>query len=189
MIVYTIIAKETGDSLNFLLYLILTASSVLSVGDSDGWVKIEKPYQSAAFDHAGDEDNPDLWVVFSKQFGAEHFTVRFPEDPQYNYPSLGEMAAKAFKDGESYQLTVLSSSLEALDQRAKGLAAQPGVLWIESTQSSSCVRDILYQTEGKWVREHLLLTPHHLYIFQTTSPNFQSEGHQYFIQSLEFSSS
>ena len=110
--------------------------------------------------------------------------IRFPEDPKYTCSSSDELEATASKDGSVYRLTVLESSLEALDARAKEIALQPGVELIAAERASPRTFDCHYRIEGKWVWEHLYLTPHHLYAFQTKSDSFQRENHEYFIHSL-----
>jgi hypothetical protein len=170
--------------LNILFGYFIALSSLFATPDANGWAAVEKPRTDSAFEHAGDEDDPSIWVIFSKRLGAESFMVRFPEDPKYTYHSPDELEMTASRGAESYRLTVLESSLEALDQRAKAIALQPGILHVESERTSATTLDLHYQRSGKWVWEHLYLTPHHLYIFQTKSDFIRGDSHSYFIHSL-----
>ena len=152
--------------------------------DEQGWALVERP-QKNSFEHAGDEDDPSIWVIFSKKLGKENFMVRFPEDPLYSHPSEGEMELASSKEGISYRLHIReAASLEELERRSKEIAMQPGILLIEAKRVAVDTLDLLYQTEGKWVWERLHLTPHHLYVFQTKNEVFQSDGHRYFIKSF-----
>lgn len=170
--------------MKFLIGISLFLSSLFATPDSSGWVAVERPVKSS-IDHAGDEDDPDIWVIFSKKMGADSFMVRFPEDPKYTYLPNGDLEMTASKEGNSYRLTVQEGSLESLEERAKAIAVQPEILLVEATRSSADTLDILYRQEDKWVWEHLFLTPHHLYIFQTKSLDLQGDGHRYFIQSFD----
>lgn len=158
-----------------------------TVPDSAGWVEVERPARANSFERSGDEDDADIWVIFSKRLGADNFMVRFPEDPVYVYSDSesAEMEIFASKDGETHRLIVLKTKeANVLERRIREIALMPDILLIETSQMSSKEGEILYRKEGKWVRERLKATPNHLYIIQTKTSDFQSRSHSYFAESF-----
>ena len=151
--------------------------------DANGWVKVERPHANNAFEHAGDEDDASIWVLFSKQLGGEKFCVRFPQDPTTTYLSPDEMELTAAQ----HRLLILQPSRDVLEQRAQEIALLPGTVILEVVRLGEDRFDLFYRSEGQWVREHLLLTPHHLYLLQTKSTGPQIKDHETFVHSFVIS--
>ena len=170
----------------FFAVFSLLISSLLNSPDIDGWVSVERPPTSIPFEHVGEEDDSSIWVLFSKKVGEESFMARFPEDPQSNYLSPGEVEVTAAKEGALHRLTVLEGSQETLVQKAGEIASRSDILLVEAVRTSPDTFDCLYQSEGKWVWTHLHATPHHLYILETQSDTLQGDNHHYFVSSLKF---
>jgi hypothetical protein len=166
--------------------LLAAFSSLVPVPDANGWVSVERPPHQSAFEHAGDEDDPDIWVLFSKQSGVEKFMVRFPEDPIYRYLEDGSLEISASRNGEAHLLQVLEgASADELERRASAIAVQPGILLVEMERASSGALELCYLAGDQWTRERYFLTPHHLFVLQTKSSDFHSENHRYFSDSLD----
>lgn len=161
--------------LGFALFNFLFASI-----DSNGWVSVEPPKKSS-FEGALQEEDSSIWVVFTKKLGPEKLLVRFPEDPEYTYLTPDEMEIFTSQDGATYRLRVLKADPSFLKEREKQLSSD--LITEESTTPNTL--DLFYRSEGSWVWERLVLTPHHLYILQTTSDTLISEGHQQFVDSLD----
>lgn len=158
--------------------------SVVAAVDSKEWVSLERP-QKSAFEETLTEEDRSVWVLFAKQLEGETLLLRFPDDPQYRYSPSGEMEVSSEKEGEQYSLFI--SPLvgeETLEQKAKEIALQSGVLFFEVERLSPHTLDLLYRQEGKWIRERFHLTPHHFYHLQMKANLFLPEGYRQFIQSF-----
>lgn len=141
----------------FLIGSILVASSLVG-GEDNGWFPVEKPQKSQ---NQAEEDDPTIWVLFSKNLDSEKFLVRFPTEPSYRYSETGELEIVAEGEEETFILTIQESAPREL----------PNV-------------DLHYQSEGKWVHEHFVQTDQHLYHFKTLSKVAKSESYREFITSF-----
>ncbi len=164
----------------FVFKLFVFASAL--VGDSSGWYPVEQPRKAEI---NRDEDDPSIWALFAKKMGEERFLVRFPDDPAYSYPSPGILKISSVREGEQFTLWV--EKKEAIqggyEERVQELGSQEDISLLTVGEDT---RDIMYRKEGKWVREHLVESASHLFLFQTVSPEFSEKNHQYFVQSLSF---
>ncbi len=139
------------------LFSFILGFSSLSAEQGDGWIPIEKVRPEPTQER---EDN-SLWVLFVKNLGPETFSVRFPQPPGYRYTDTGSMEITAEREGEIYQLTVQPVSTAELP-----------------------FNDLSFPSEGKWVHEHYVQTPHYLYQLRTLSSISDSEGHHTFASSF-----
>lgn len=144
-----------------LIGTILTAFSLVS-GEDDGWFPVEKIPKA---EEAQMEEDPTIWVLFSKTIDSEKILVRFPADPVYSYTETGDLAIRSEKDGEIFELTVYKKNSQA--------------------PFSS---DLQYQSEGKWVREQFVATEQHVYRFQTHGLQSGSINHERFVSSFSINS-
>ena len=148
--------------LKTLVGFVLLSSSLLAEGE-DGWFSVEetpRTYEQA------EENDPSIWVFFSKNLGKEKILVQFPAEPMYLYTEVGNLEIVSEREGEVLQLTIQRSGLESIP-----------------------IGDFFYSWEGKWVREHIVKTPHHLYRFKTVSPAPDSVSHRTFISSFSIEKS
>ena len=143
--------------LKFLIGSFLVTAS-LPAEEPAGWFPVEKVQKAQEQE---EEKDPSIWVLFSKSLRGEKILVRVPEDPTYRYTEAGDLEIISERDGETFQLTV---------QQAGPVGAP--------------VNDLLYQSEGKWIREHFVQTAHHFYHFKTVSLVADSESHREFISSF-----
>ena len=167
--------------MNFLALFILSFSSLIAAPDSSGWVALEKPIPYVEEEIA---DREGIWAVFSKQIGKESFTVRFPDDPVYRYFGEG-IEIFSVKDSEKFHLFISEiQDFSTFEKRLEAIEAIPGVLLVQAEKISSDTFDLSYKADGKWVQERLFFTSSHAYTMQTTSLEFGSENHRFFIDSL-----
>jgi hypothetical protein len=143
--------------LKYLISTILIYSSMPAEG-VDGWFSV--PKQPKIEDQA-EEDDPSIWVLFSKSLGAERILVRFPEVPTYRYSETGELVITSQRNGEIYQLNILSGGSE-----------------------TPAAKEFHSEAEGKWVHEHFVQSSHHFFHFKTTSLTPSAENHREFISSF-----
>ncbi|MES2273243.1 MAG: hypothetical protein V4487_03535 [Chlamydiota bacterium] len=166
--------------LNYLIGTILLSGTLVAEEGAGGWFSIEQPQKLPA---ESDEDDPSIWVVFTKNIGAEKFLLRFPKDPSLKQISSDRVEISSLQDGASYQLSVEKAG--DVNRRLKEVEALPGVSLIRAEQKGA-VLDLHYRLGEKWVYEHLSLTFEHLYLFQTTSPEANEENHRLFVNSFQF---
>lgn len=168
-----------------ILYsFVLLISSLFAEIDSDGWVTLSRPLQRH-FEDQGEEDDPSLWVVFSKIYDEKKFLVRFPEDPEYTELKGDVLKVAAKTETGDYILRVAKEDFEeATKLRLEGLSEDPQCLLIQVERPGSNILDILYRSEGKWIRERIQKSAEQLYMFQTVSETFESSGHKQFVESL-----
>ncbi|HSX10895.1 MAG TPA: hypothetical protein VLF94_04175 [Chlamydiales bacterium] len=137
-------------------YLIASILAFSGVA-SDGWFPVEKVRNGTKQE---EEVDRSIWVLFAKNLGDERIQVRFPDDPAYKYSDAEVMEISSERDGETFQLTV-----------------QPA-------EAGEAKGDLLYQIEGKWVREHVVQTDHHFYRFKTISNGSDDAHHKAFVSSF-----
>ncbi len=131
----------------------------LGVGGGDGWFPVEKAPQ---VEEAQSEQDPSIWVLFSKKVEPEKILVRFPSAPSYKNTESGDLEIRADKEGEIYTLTVYKAD------------------FLDSFSSA----DQVYESEGKWIHKHIVKTKHHTYLFQTLAESRESPNHNLFISSF-----
>lgn len=158
--------------------------SVLSSLIGDGWFSLEKVESNKA-EAEWEEQDQAVWPVFVKKFEEESVLVRFPSSPTYRYLSPGEIEISASLGEETTKLIVLNSfEPNVLDQKMGEISARPNVLLINASRPSSSILDLQYFCEEKWFSERVIVSPTHLYIFQTSSPQPITPNHQAFISSF-----
>lgn len=150
--------------------------------EDGGWVSVEKK-QNPHIEHVGDEDDPSLWVLYSKKIGSENFTVRFPEDPKVVSLNSTDLEFLSIQGKDTYRLSVSKTTPAALESHFKELIVNPNVLLVQSTFSDS-KGDLLYRENEKWIHEHLFLSGEYLFIFQTKSESMSPSTHSYFFRSF-----
>lgn len=154
--------------------------------DSGGWVSLGPGIKKTTEEVGSQEDDPSVWVIFSKQLAGENFMVRFPEDPVYTYLSSEEMQIAASTQEGSYTLNVLKApAAHEVEQQVKELFLKSEIDVAEVVRPTENTFDILFRKDGKWIAQRLFLTSQHLYIFQTENVIFHRENHQKFIDSLD----
>ncbi len=140
--------------LKFLIAIVL-ASTPLPAEDNEGWFPVEKVKEARG---EGEETDPSIWALFSKNLGLERFLIKFPVEPTYRYDEAGILEIRSEREGELYILRV----------EEKGEAQ----------------KDRFYQLEGKWIREHFVQTPHHFFHFKFVSDQPDSLAYREFISSF-----
>lgn len=143
--------------LKYFIAAILSTSSMSADGQNE-WFLVEKSQNSR---EQAEEEDSSIWMLFVKSLGLETIQLRFPSEPEYRYVENGDLEISAQKNGELFQLTVR-----------------------EFNTSSPLTKDLLYQSEGMWVREHFIQTENHLYHFKTVSFDPKNESHREFIFSF-----
>lgn len=168
--------------LKFLIASFLASAPLVAEENlpSDGWFPVEQPEKQPVQE---DEKDSTIWAIFVKNLGDEKILARFPEDPNYKYITPETIEISSTKNGERFQLWIQEIPQgDSFKQRMEEVLSLPNVQMSEADPEGM---NLVYQTEGKWVQEHLLLTSHHLYLFQTTSLTPSSEKHEIFTQSFE----
>lgn len=135
----------------------MVSSSLLSEGE-DGWFSVSKSTKS---EDRAEEDDSSIWVLFAKNLGAEKLLVRFPEAPEYRYTEGGDLEITAHQQGQIFQVIV----------RPLGSEAPP-------------VKELHYESEGKWIHEHFFQTEHHFFHLKSSSLGPSAEIHREFIFSF-----
>lgn len=173
----------------FVKFLLLCSSYTGPLAaeiDSGGWVALGPAIKKGSGEEARQEDDPSLWVIFSKQLGNENFMIRFPEDPAYTYLSPEEMQISASADGASYTLRVLqAASVEEMELRIKDLYLQSEMDVVKVDRPAENTFDIVLRKGGKSIAQRIFLTSQHVYILETENVIFHRENHQKFITSLD----
>ncbi len=136
---------------------VMASTSLVSGGD-DGWFPVAKAPKA---EEESTEKDPAIWVLFSKAVDLEKILVRLPEDPVYKYTESGDMEIRSERDGEIFELMILRSGLNPIP-----------------------AEDSLRQSEGKWIREHVIQTEQHIYVLRTTSNLADSPSHKLFVSSF-----
>ncbi len=156
----------------------MLSGSLVAEESADGWFPVEH-HTSQPLD--GDDADPSIWVLFSKQFEEEKVVVRLPDDPTYQY-ATGQFEVSSSKDEELFQLKAQEKG--KISGRIEEILALPGAVMVGLDRKSELQIDLLYQLSGKWIQEHLVETPYHLFILQTVGPEPDSANHLHFIESL-----
>ncbi len=174
--------------INKLLALLLLSSTI----EENGWVSVDKPQKQAQSQH--EEVDPSIWTVFAKEFGSEKVLIRFPEDPGYRYPQIDQGDKETMEidstSGETlHRLNVLKFPDQPLDEliqkKINNIQSEEGALLVQTDQIDGQMADLLYRSQGKWVRERLILTDEHLYILQSASETLEGSSHTQFIASFD----
>jgi len=139
----------------FITKIIILLSSLMTVPDADGWVKIERPKKEAP---PADID-PSIWVVFAKTLGSEKLLVRFPGDPTYRY-----------LDEAGKELEVVAGMHKLVVREANG---------------APTVTDKTYWQDGFWHMERVITTKNHTYFFETKSESLDLISHGKFVSSFD----
>jgi hypothetical protein len=140
----------------FLICSILAVGPLPAEGEN-GWYTVEK---SEKVDEQIEDTDPSIWALFVKDLGKEKFQIRFPEEPSYRYLDTGEMIVQAQKEGQVFELT------------------------IEKAVTSGITGDRVYQSEGRWVREHVVMGDGHVYKLRSYSDFETDSNHKEFISSF-----
>ncbi len=168
--------------LKFLIASLLVSSPLDAEASTpvDGWFPVEQPEKTPPQE---DEKDSAIWAIFVKNLGDEKILARFPDDPNYQYITPEKLEISSTKNGERFQLWIQEIPQgDSFKQRMEEVLSLPNV---EMSETDPEGMNLAYRTEGKWVHEHLLMTSHHLYLFQTTSLSPSSEKHEIFTQSFE----
>jgi len=154
--------------------------------DAEGWVTVERSRKEAEAQGA-DERDPSIWVVFSKQIGAEKILVSFPDEPVYRYMNGDgaelEVSGKAHGIEHRFQMfkEIFQSSEQMLDLRLKQLEK---VSIVEKRVSENSV-ELLFWQDGFWVQEKLIRTENRVFFLQTKSSEIERDSHRAFTQSFD----
>lgn len=171
--------------MKFIITIASIFSSLFGTIDTAGWASVESPKKLSSTE-SFEEQDPAVWIVFSKELEREKFLVRLPEDPRYSYLPEGGFELFSSREEDSYLLRVFArADSNALQNRLKELSLEEGVTLIEASQPGPERLDLLYRSEGCWVWETWLLSPHSLYFFQTKSSLLSGEKHRQSVDSLE----
>lgn len=135
--------------LKYLLASVLFSAAPLVSGEN-GWYPIDKEEKSEQI--SCPEDDPSIWVLFSKDLGGKKFQVRFPEDPIYRYTEEGDLEITSQKNKEIFQLTV--KKLESLSPQT-------------------------LTAEGQWTYEHFVETESHQFHLKAQTPSLE-KANQFF---------
>lgn len=169
--------------LKYLIGAILAAGPIAPAeGEKDeGWFPVEQKEETP---FGGDEIDPSIWVVFAKQLAGEKIVLRFPEDPAYSHPAPGVLEIVALKGGEQFVLRAVERGEggDPFTARAAEVQALPEAEAFEIDQAES---SLLYKKEGKWVREQIVQSAGHYFLFQTTSPTPDEASHRIFFTSFQ----
>ncbi len=169
--------------LKYLIGAVLAAGPIAPAGaeESDGWFPVEQKEETP---FEGDEIDPSIWVVFAKQLAGEKIVLRFPEDPTYSHPAPGVLEIASSKDGEQFFLRAVErdGGGDPFSQRAAEIQALPDAEAFEIDQAES---SLLYKKEGKWVREQIVQSAGHYFLFQTASPMSDGVSHRIFFTSFQ----
>jgi hypothetical protein len=154
--------------------------------DAEGWVTVERPRKEAEAPGA-DERDPSIWVVFSKQIGAEKILISFPDEPVYHYMDGDgaqlEATAKAHGIEHRFQMfkQIFRSSEQMLSLRLKQLEKATIVEQRVSENSA----ELLFWQDGFWVQEKLIRTENRAFFLQTKSSEIERDSHRAFTQSFD----
>lgn len=119
-----------------------------------GWFAVPRPVVTEA---PIDEENEDVWVVFTKRFPYEVVFLRFPEEPEYRYQ--GERMEVESSQGD----TTFFFSAEPVQ------GAYPP--W-----EKTCI----YKENQMWIHEKWIATPHTLYLMKVfSSTPLGGESHMF----------
>lgn len=169
--------------LKYLIGAILAAGPAIPVEaeEGDGWFPVEQKTETPS---DGDEIDPSIWVVFAKQLAGEKIVLRFPEDPSYLHPAPGVLEIASSKEGERFLLRAVERGPgeDPFSQRAAEIQALPDAEVFEIDREAS---SFLYKKEGKWIREQIVQTAGHSFLFQTTSPSPDGVSHRIFFTSFQ----
>jgi len=141
----------------YLISAVLISSSLPDEGVG-GWFSVPK---SPKTEDRAEEDDSSIWVLFVKNLGGEQLLVRFPEAPTYRYTETGDLEINSEKDGQFFQVRVQSVA-----------------------SGTPPVKELHYESEGKWIHEHFIVTPHHFFSLKSTSLTASAEIHREFISSF-----
>jgi hypothetical protein len=168
-------------NLKILNFFILFNSILFSGIDPSGWVSLQK--KPTVLNEEACEQS-EGWVVFSKAMQLEKFTVQFPAEPDYCY-AQGGLVVSSVRNKEKFNLFVHEiSDVCPLRQRIEAIQSMPEASLLQIEALTEETLDLFYQIEKKWVRESILTTPYHTYIFQTFSDDFSVKNHSFFVNSL-----
>ena len=81
-----------------------------------------------------------------------------------------------------------NKNVSVFKERIETIQAQEEVFLIQAEEVASNTFDLLYQKKGKWILERLVVSPYHVYLFQTSSEDLFSDNHEIFINSLHVKS-
>lgn len=169
--------------LKYLIGAILAAGPIApaEAGESEGWFPVEQK-EEAPFE--GDEIDPSIWVVFAKQLAGEKIVLRFPEDPVYRHPAPGVLEIASSKDGEQFLLRAVERGEggDPFGQRVAEIQALPDAEAFEIDEDAS---SLLYKRGGVWVREQVVQSAGHYFLFQTSSPTSDGASHRIFFTSFQ----
>jgi|GEM_PF-1273852 hypothetical protein len=159
--------------------------------DENGWALVERPNKKPTEQSTGQDSS--LGVVFAKRFDSERALIRFPVEPAYRYPNLEQGDQKTIEvdasaSGILYRLRVQESSLsiqEEVENKLDALRSQKDFLLISLESQGERSMDLLYQAEGKWVRERQISTGSRLYVLQTLHDTLNESFHLNFVDSFD----
>lgn len=95
--------------INLFFAFIISSFSCLLLDAQDGWFPVEK---KRGAEEVFLEQNPSIWVLFSKEFEGEKIGIRFPSDPIYSYGEDGSLQVRSEKEGERFELLILKIGAE-----------------------------------------------------------------------------
>jgi hypothetical protein len=143
-----------------IAFLIL--SIPLSGSDDNGWVSVPRTEQKSG--HSFQEEDPSIWVVFTKTLGPDRVMVRFPEDPVYRYADgYFEATATYLGEGEMTLIARLRHSTGAPEH------------------SETMYRDA---ESGRLVMEKHISSQHYDYVLRLDHPSQSRALYQHFADSF-----
>ncbi len=164
--------------IKYFFYSCLFFGALLS--DSDGWVALSPVIKSEEERRSGEEENPSIWVLFSKKTGDEEWMIQFPQDP-----SCRTFPTETVVHAGDHTLWVTD---RASPEAGVGYFNDPDAIISEMNVSENRI-DLVYQKGGMYFAQRHICTDEHLYVLQTKNAFFQRENHEKFISSFSLISS
>ena len=175
-----------------LFKIIFAITSVLPLQaskevDEDGWYTVPRPKKEDV--QGSDERDLSVWVVFSKQIGAEKFLISMPNEPVYRYTDRegSQMEVYSTSGNDQFSLQVLKTASDdpnyLLDARK---ISCPIAMIVEEVRASESnpYSELTYWYEGNWYHERVVVTGESTYFLQTKSPDFSLGTHNHFASSF-----
>jgi len=137
---------------------------LLSSAAEDGWVGVPRTEHVA---HQLVDEDPSVWVVFAKTFGAERILVRFPQDPAYRSVDGGFEVYASHAGQEEISLIIRKNSAMTVS------LGQPHEI-------------VYYDADtGRWVFERHVETAENRYVLRVSHPSQSRSLFMQFSDSFE----
>lgn len=174
-----------------LAFGLLLADAPADGVDSDGWYTIPKPTKEEQGIGA-DEQDPSIWVVFSKQIGDERILVSLPTEPTYQYLDRAgeEMEVFSQSNGTEYRLQIIDQVYDDPNSLLmERVQESPGVILVGAAEEIPAgdfgvYSEVSYWKDGFWYQERVVVTSQHTYFLQTKSETYSSDTFSQFANSF-----